>query len=159
MLEIYMERVGLVPPFCAKLTDEEKLAIQADVRAWWKQWFAEHPDHTVRNSAISILSTCSSPPAVAWRKQATANKAALAAAGGTDSEATPAAPATAVATRPALATAVAASPPPAAGSAAWIAWLIVAMAVIGGVAFWRIRSRRPDPVAGPTGGKHITWAR
>jgi len=46
MLEIYLERVGLIPPFAAKLTDEEKAATQAGVRAFYKQWFAENPGQT-----------------------------------------------------------------------------------------------------------------
>jgi hypothetical protein len=44
MLEIYLERVGLVPPFCVKLTDAERQAIQTDVRGFWKKWAAEHPE-------------------------------------------------------------------------------------------------------------------
>jgi hypothetical protein len=122
---------------------------------------AEHPDHTVRNCAISILATCSSPPAVAWRKQVDNDKIAVAAAGGAESQLASTTPAIAqaVAARPTLVTATSAVPPPAKGSATWITWLIVAIVAMGGLAVWRMRSRRPAPSTKPTIGKHITWAR
>ncbi|MBN8525253.1 MAG: hypothetical protein J0M02_07960, partial [Planctomycetes bacterium] len=37
---------------------------------------AEHPDQTVRNAARSVLTTCPTPAAAAWRQQAAAERAA-----------------------------------------------------------------------------------
>lgn len=122
---------------------------------------AEHPDHTVRNSAASILSTCSSPPAVAWRKRIDAERTDVAAAteaAGEPGTASTALPAQAVPPRPAPA-AVAAPAVPPAGAGTWIASLLVAVAALSGLAFWRMRSRSQHPATSPTGGKHITWAR
>lgn len=120
----------------------------------------EHPDRTVRRSAMSILVTCATPPAAVWRKHQAArdersDEAVANRDTGTSDHA--AHPGTTVDSAAITTTASTAVADPPRSHAAWLLGLLaVGAAITGGL--WYRRHSRPMAIQKPA-KSHITWAR
>lgn len=124
---------------------------------------AEHPDRTVRRMAISILSTCESPAAMAWRNRGTANgtDGAMAAAASEAQPMAAPAPVTAFVLKPGAAQSVAASLPQATATS-WVIWLVaLGVATTLACAGWLFVRRRQGTRSGSQANQprqaRFTW--